>query len=317
MKRFLITGATGFVGACLTRKLVEQGHKVDVVTRATSDMWRLDSIIDHIKIHHADLRDAAAIQQVVKQVRPAVVCHLAAYGTFASQTDKRMIAESNYDGTANLLSACLSTGFERFINTGSSSEYGEKTTPMKETDIPEPADAYAIAKAGATEHCRLEAENAAAPVVTLRIFSPYGPWDDPRRLIPYVIKSLLRGERPRLSTPQSVRDYIYIDDIIEAYLGVLKADLEPGEILNIGSGIEHSIGDVVDRIVEAVGNDIEPEWGAVDPRRHEPEHWCADITRAADELGWTPATPLSAGIGKTVGWFQENLDFYPLEERLR
>lgn len=311
MKRILITGTTGFVGSCLARCLVGQGYQIDVIARATSDTWRIDDLIDYLEVHYVDLRDSVAVERAVKLMRPEVVFHLATYGGFVSQRNAGLIVESNLRGTVSLLDSCLQVGCELFINTGSSSEYGKKTGPMKETDLLEPDDAYGVAKAAATLLCRLEAVKREASVVTLRLFSPYGPRDDPKRLIPYVIKSLLRGERPKLSTPSSVRDYIFIDDVLDAYLNVLEADLPPGEILNIGSGMQHEIGEVVGLITDVISSDIEPEWGVVTSQRPEPDCWVADIGKAASELGWQPATSLEAGLRKTVQWFKENLDYYP------
>ena len=311
MKKILVTGATGFVGSCLARRLVHLGHRVDVIIRDTSDTWRLESILDDLRVHEADLCDPESLERTIAEIRPEVVFHQAAYGTFSFQQDPGLVFRVNLLGTVNLLYACLRHGFERFVNTGSSSEYGVKTEPMRETDFPEPLGAYGVAKAAATMYCRSVGVENDAGVVNLRLFSPYGPWEDPRRLIPYVISSLLRGVSPRLSTPGSVRDFIFIDDVLDAYLRVMDTDLPPGDILNIGSGVQHTIGEVVEAILAATGSSVEPAWGAMDQQRPEPDSWVADIGKPEARLGWKPFTSLVDGVRSDVDWFKENLDFYP------
>lgn len=308
--RVLVTGATGFVGACLTRRLVEEGHQVHLFLRDGSDTWRLNDILDRVVLHRLDLRDDEAVTREVREARPEVVCHLATYGGFAFQTDSRAIVEANLLGTMNLLRACEKTGFRLFVNTGSSSEYGTKDHPMREDDLPEPVGEYGVTKAAATLFCQAEALTKGLPVVTLRLFSPYGPWDDPKRLIPFAAARLLADEAPRLSSPRAVRDYVYIDDVLDCYFALFEAkEIVPG-IFNVGSGVQNSIGEVVTLLGELIGAGGEPIWGSVAPARPEPAVWCADIGKARDLLGWRPATSLREGLAMTVAWMREHLTYY-------
>jgi len=309
--KVLVTGATGFVGSCLTRRLVEMGYDVHIFTRSKSNMWRIADLLGQVTNHELDLRDAGIVEKAVAQIGPTIIYHLATYGGFASQKEQPVIIESNLMGTVNLLSACQKIGFDCFINTGSSSEYGLKSNPMSENDILEPVGDYAVSKAAATLFCRSRALEKGLPIITLRLFSPYGPWDDSQRLIPNVIKSLLRGESPKLSTPKSVRDFIYIDDVLDVFLKVINIPLSGGEIFNIGSGVQHTIDEVVSVINEIIGNGIEPMWGRLSIQRPEPGSWVADIGKVKTELGWFPSTSLWAGLNKTVEWFRENLELYP------
>jgi nucleoside-diphosphate-sugar epimerase len=218
--------------------------------------------------------------------------------------------EANFMGTVNLLQACEIVGFDYFVNTGSSSEYGSKQEPMKESDVPMPVGDYGVSKVAATLFCQSEAVVKSLPIVTLRLFSPYGNWDDPKRLIPYVIKSLLRGEAPQLSTPNSVRDYIYIDDVLDFYQLIVNKPALGGNIFNVGSGVQHSIGDVVAMITQIIGNGVEPIWGAAEQKRPESSLWVADIAKA-NRAGFGIQSDLEAGLCKTISWMKENLDLYP------
>ena len=229
--RILVTGATGFVGACLCRRLLGLGHELHLFVRQTANIWRIADIAHQMVLHDVDLRDAQAVQRSVAAIRPERIFHLATYGGFSFQKEVAAIHAVNFLGTVNLLQACEKVGFEQFIHTGSSSEYGIKAEPMKETDLLEPLGDYAVSKAAATLFCRSEALLKGLPIVTLRVFSPYGPWDDPQRLIPYVIAALLKGNAPLLANPAAVRDYLFIDDVIDAYLAVMAAPLRGGENL--------------------------------------------------------------------------------------
>lgn len=310
MMKILVTGATGFVGSCLARRLAELKFDVHIFTRSNSDKWRIAGMSGQVHSHQVDLRSADMVEQAVGQIRPKVICHLAAYGGFSFQKDTSAILECNLMGTVNLVRACEKIQFDCFINTGSSSEYGIKKGPMNEDDILLPVGDYGVSKAAATIFCRSRALEKGLPISTLRLFSPYGPWDDSKRFIPYVIKSLLRRESPQLSTPKSVRDFIYIDDVLDVFLKVIKAPLAPGAVLNVGTGAQRSLGDVASIISENIGRGVKPAWGKA-ISRPEPDFWLADTGKAAKELGWRPSISLRAGLGKTIEWFRDHLELYP------
>lgn len=309
--RVMVTGATGFVGACLVRRLVALGHEVHAVLRAESNTWRLAGILDRVVCCRLDLKDDEAVTRAVRTCRPEAVLHLATFGGFASQNNPADIIATNLLGTVNLLTACEQAGVSCFVNTGSSSEYGHKGAPMRESDLPEPVSAYGVAKGAATLYCRAEALAKGLPVATLRLFSPYGPWDDPRRLIPYVISTLLRGNAPRLAGPEAVRDFVFIDDVVDAYLRLLEGGFTPGAVYNVGGGEQQSIGAVVRLITDQIGNGIEPLWGTIPHQRPEPSVWCADLSLVRQELGWQPSTSLRDGLAKTIDWCGRHLDLYP------
>ena len=299
--KVLVTGATGFVGACLARRMAEQGHEVHVFARETSNRWRIRDIADQLTEHAVDLTDEAGVQTAVSQIRPEAIFHLATYGGFADQRDTIAIVKANFMGTINLVRACERVGFNIFINTGSSSEYGIKHEPMKETDLAEPLGDYGVSKLASTVFCQSEAAIKKLPIVTVRLFSPFGFWDDPKRLIPYVIQSLLKHEAPRLSTPNSVRDYIFIEDIVHFYQKLAAMPEVATGIYNAGAGRQTSIGEVVAAIRELLGSEIAPVWGAYPAPRVEPAVWLADTSKAA-RIGWQAQTGLQEGLRRTIEW---------------
>jgi len=308
--KVLVTGTSGFIGSHLSRRLLELGHEVHSFKRTMSDSWRLADIRENIVQHIVDLRDADMVNRAVEKIRPQVVYHCATYGGFADQIDTSIIFESNFLGTVNLLKACEKVGFDYFVNTGSSSEYGIKSRPMDEDNALEPNSDYGVSKAAATLFCQSEGLNKRLPIATLRLFSPYGPWDDPKRLIPYVIKSFLRNEAPQLTSPVSVRDFIYIDDVLDAYVTVIKSPFF-GDIFNIGSGLQHSVGDVVTIVKAIIHPRSEPAWGTAAKQRQEPGLWVAMNKKASKYISWNPTTSLTSGLQKTVVWIKNNPHLYP------
>ncbi len=304
-KPVLVTGATGFIGSVLVRRLIESGTDVHVTVRKESDTWRITDILKDIVCHTADLTDSGSIGKVVKTIGPGAVFHCAVYGGYLAQSEVDKIIGINVQGTAHLLNVLADTGCDFFVNTGSSSEYGVKDGPMKETDPLEPVTMYGISKATATALCLAFGRSHDIPNVTIRPFSPYGPYDGASRLVSAVIRSCIDGKDPKLSNPSAVRDYVFIDDVIDAYMAAIgKYNELKGEVVNVGSGKQSSIGEVADEIIELTGADVKVRWGAVDNPRDEPKTWVADVSHARELLGWEPRHDLRDGLKKTIEWFR-------------
>src|SRR5207248_1453496 len=180
--------------------------------------WRIEAIRADVRLHELRLEDAGDVARAIEQIRPEWVFHLAVHGAYSSQTDLHQMLLTNIHGTMNLVTACLKTGFQAFINTGSSSEYGFKDHPASETELLEPNSQYAVTKASATLFCRYTAQREQAPLTTLRLYSVYGPYEEPSRLMPTLIVRGLRREWPPLVKPETARDYVHVDDAVAAYL---------------------------------------------------------------------------------------------------
>jgi nucleoside-diphosphate-sugar epimerase len=308
--RSLITGATGFVGSNLLRALVSNNFETHVTIRKDSDVWRISEVIDQVEVHYCDLTDQERVKQTVLEIRPQLVFHLAAYGATPSDKEKVKILNANFMGTVNLMNACVESGFECFINTGSSSEYGIKLEPMKETDILAPVDDYGVSKAAATLYCQSIAKNHDLNILTLRLFSPYGYFEDPDRLVPYLIRTCLNDEPVVLHNPRSVRDFVFVEDVVKAYFDAVdSADkVASGEIFNVGSGKQHSVKEIFDIVKGNTGYEknaiVDNSKSEIRPR-DKATIWEADTTKTKKILGWEAKTPLSEGIKKTVAWFKD------------
>lgn len=311
-KKILITGATGFVGAGLTRRLVKDKENVNIILRTSSNPWRIKDILNNknLAVHYGDLINARSIDKIVQKMQPRIVYHLAAYGGYPFQKEGSKIFKTNILGTLNLLKACSKIDLELFINTGSSSEYGTKSGPMLEKDLLEPNSYYAVAKAGQTLLCQHMARENNLPIITLRLFSVYGNFEEPTRLIPTLITSFLNGKEINLVSPETVRDFIFVDDVIDAYLKATRLPKLSGEIFNIGTGHQHSIKEVVSTVEKIIGTKVKTNWRAMPPRPWDTNIWLADNSKARRLLKWQPKNNLEQGLRKTINWFKKNSHLY-------
>ncbi len=308
-KDVLITGAAGFIGASLTRKLIKEGSRIHILIKKTTNTWRVKDILDRVVTHNVDLNNLEGLQKLTKKIKPKVIFHLSAHGNYPSQEDLHEMIKTNITGTANLLLSLADINYECFVNTGTSSEYGFKEKPMKETDLLEPVSYYAATKASASLICQVFAKEFKKPIVTLRPFSVYGPWEEGSRLIPTVINSILKDKQINLTAGKEKRDFIYIDDLVDAYLKAARTGLS-GEIINIGSGKQFSTREVVEIITSLIKKGAKINYGAYKPRIWDTDFWLADKRKAKKLLGWKPKFNIKEGLTQTIKWFEQNLKYY-------
>ena len=309
--KYLITGGSGFVGSNIVRSLVEKGERVGVIVRNKKLSWRIEDLVSKIDIYESDIL-SSSLEAIVKKIRPDFVFHLAAYGVLPQERDTEKMVDINIKGTINLLNAIKKSPVKLFVNTGSAVEYGTKMKKMRESDVLEPVNDYGVSKAAATLYCQKEGIKNNLPIITLRLFTPFGKYEDKNRLIPSIILDNLNGQPIRVSTPTSVRDFIYIEDVIDAYLKATKVKFMPGEILNIGFGKQHTIQDVVESIKKLTESPSKIAWGSVKQKQGfiEPKIWQADISKTKRILNWKPKYTLDQGLDKTIDWFKKNKNFY-------
>jgi nucleoside-diphosphate-sugar epimerase len=310
----LVTGGSGFVGACAVRELLDRGHEVHALLRPQSDPWRLRSVLGRLRVHRGDVTDAAAVRAVVQSVRPRAVLHLATHGAYESQADARTILRTNVLGTYNLLEASAEFGVAAFVNAGSSSEYGFKAEPMRETDALEPNSFYAVGKAAQTHLCRLVAARSAAGVAVFRLFSVYGPWEEPSRLMPTLIRRARAGLPLEMVSPRTVRDFVYVDDVLDALLNLSAVSRMRGEVINLGSGVETSLREVVDTVLDLLDSRSEVRWGAMAARQWDSRRWAADASKAKELLGWEARHTLRRGMARTAAWMEATGDYDALTQ---
>ena len=307
-RRALVTGATGFVGANLARALLVEGCEVHLLAHHQDQTWRIDSIRGDVRVHEGDLCDRGSVDRIVTQARPELVFHCAVYGAYSWQESAERMVQTNVLGTMNLLQACMASGVESVVNTGSSSEYGYKDHAPAEDEWLEPNSEYALTKASATMYCRWLAQNKGLDVATLRLYSVYGPYEDPGRLIPTLIRCGLAGKLPPLVNPEIARDYVSVEDVCQAYLlaAARRPGGEAGAIYNVGTGKQTSIREAIEIARRVLGLTCEPEWGSMPDRRWDTSTWVADVRKIERDLGWRPAHTFEQGFRRTVEWCRAN-----------
>ena len=229
----------------------------------------------------------------MRTVEPDLIFHLASHVAGSRSLELVMPTFSgNLVTTVNLLAAATEIGCRRIVLTGSLEE------PSPEADWLVPSSPYAAAKYAASTYARMFHNLYQTPVVILRLFMVYGPaQQDLKKLIPYVILSLLEGRAPQMSSGVRKVDWVYVDDVVNAYLAAATANAAEGHTFDIGSGTLIRVRDVVERLAEAVNPKVMPLFGAIPDRLYEQER-VADVGRASAVLGWQPTTNLDEGLGR-------------------
>jgi len=297
-RRVLVTGVAGFVGANLCRGFSARGWEVHGLLRATTDRWRLEGIDGVVQIHVADLRDREPLQSLLSSIDPEVIINAAAHSGYPGTEAVASILSNTVVSVANLLEGAEALNLTRFIHLGSSTEYGPKERPHREDDVLKPTTIRGATKVAAS----MLASVAGPRVTVLRLFSVFGPWEHPFRLIPTLIRAGLDDIEVPLTIPGFRRDLVFVDDVVEACLLAVECEDSGGMVFNIGSGRETANEETVAIVSKVLGKKIRVRPGAMDPRPTDCPHWCADITRARNILGWSPSHSLREGIEATVAW---------------
>lgn len=302
-KTVFITGAGGFVGANLTRKLYSLGLDVHIIAKPESNLWRLEDIKKKIKIHHGDLLNKKYLSTLLIKINPNIIYHLAAHGAYSFQSDKKKIIDVNIMGMLNLLDATRKINYDSLVLTGTSSEYGFKKYPMKETDMLEPVSFYAASKASSTLLAQIFAREYKKPINILRPFSVYGPYEEQSRFIPTIIRALFEKNEISLTGGRERRDFIYIDDVVDAYLLFLSQKDLQGEVFNLGTGKQYTNNEVVKTLFRIIGKETSVKKGAFPKKTWDTSFWVADISKSKKILRWQPKVTLEEGLKKTYKWF--------------
>nr|WP_206810935.1 NAD-dependent 4,6-dehydratase LegB [Paradesulfitobacterium ferrireducens] len=324
-QKILVTGADGFIGSHLTEALVYQGYKVRAFVQYNSfNSWGwLDTSDELIKneldIFAGDIRDPFAVKKAMDQC--SIVFHLAALIAIPySYRSPSSYIDTNITGTLNILQTARELGLEKVVHTSTSEVYGTaQYVPIDEKHPLQAQSPYSASKIGADQLALAFYRSFGVPVAIIRPFNTYGPRQSARAVIPTIITQIAAGkEKIKLGSLSPTRDMNYIKDTVSGFIAVAEVDKSVGEVINIGSNYEISIGDLANLIAEIMGKDvmIESELERLRPDNSEVERLWADNSKAKDVLGWTPAYSgldgLKRGLKDTVAWFSnpDNLKRY-------
>jgi nucleoside-diphosphate-sugar epimerase len=307
INRVLVTGGGGFIGSHIVDLLTREGYDTGILDNFSTGDHSNVSHMAQVRIHEGDITDEGFVTKTVKGY-DAVIHEAALVSVTRSVEDPIRTSRVNIDGTLNLLSAATRAGIKRFVFASSSSVYGETATlPKIESMNPQPISPYAVSKLAAENYCRVFARVHGLNTVCLRYFNVYGPrqkYGPYSGVIPAFVKKVLNNEEPVIfGKGTNTRDFTYVEDAARANLLCLQRQLEPGEVLNIGSGRQTQIRELAELIEELLGR---PELGSkiAPPREGDIPHSYADISKAKNSLGYSPECTMREGLSKAIAWFR-------------
>lgn len=312
-RRVVVTGATGFIGWRLCRRLADLGAEVHAVSRLDEHERQRRLQFHHdpeeaggthvggppLHWHQGDVAEPGVADRLVRDLRPATVLHLAGFVNGARRIETVLPTfHANLASAIHLLGAATASG-ARLVLVGSLDE------PEHLDAIP--ASPYAASKTAATSYARMYHALFATRVVVARLFMVYGPGQpDLTKLVPYVTTSLLAGDPPRLGPGTRLADWVYVDDVVEGLVAILRHEALDGERIDLGTGTLTSVRDVVGRLHSLIAGSPPPAFGALAERPLETER-VADTAPAAERLGWQAAVDLDAGLARAVEWYRRAL----------
>jgi NAD dependent epimerase/dehydratase len=311
-KRVLVTGAGGFIGSHLTGGLAARGARVRAFVRynSKSSVGLLDllspALSDRIEIFPGDLRSPESVRRAVTDVE--VVFHLGALISIPySYVHPREVVEANVLGTLNVLTACRDLRVGRVLHTSSSEVYGTALyTPIDEKHPMQGQSPYSASKIGADMLAESFVRSYDLPVTTVRPFNTYGPRQSARAVIPTIITQALAGDRILLGDANPSRDLVYVEDTVDAFIRLAQAPEAVGEVVNVGTGQETTVEELVHTVGRLVGKELAIIFDAtrIRPQKSEVMRLVADATKAR-RFGWAPSVTVEEGLRRTVQWIGE------------
>lgn len=317
-KRVLVTGAGGFIGSHLVERLVSLGARTSAFVRynSTGSWGWLDQspVKDDVRVILGDIRDQDSTQRAVEDVD--IVFHLAAliaipYSYYAPLSYVR----TNIEGTLNVLQSAIRNRVSLVVHTSTSEVYGTaRSIPINESHPLQGQSPYSATKIGADKIAESFNLSFGLPVVIVRPFNTYGPRQSARAVIPTIVTQALADEPIRLGNLEPTRDLNYVADTVEGFIKAAESSKAVGEVINLGSGQEISIGQLAATILKAMGKNLPviTDSERVRPEGSEVERLCADASKARELLGWEPTHTLEEGLTRTIEWIRENNERYRL-----
>jgi dTDP-glucose 4,6-dehydratase len=310
-KSVLLTGASGFIGSHLVEELVTCGASVRAFLHYNSrgDEGNLRYIASEIRreieVVYGDLTDPDAVKKALRGT--SHVFHLGALIAIPySYVHPFSFVQTNINGTANILNACLEIGPERLVTTSTSEVYGTAVSvPMDENHRLHPQSPYAASKAAADHLAESYARSFGLPVVIVRPFNTFGPRQSTRAVIPTIIMQALRNGAVELGSITPTRDFNFVKDIAHGFAMAGDARVS-GEVFNLGTGVEHSIADVIGMVSSILGTEllVTERADRIRPAQSEVHRLIADSGKAAQQLGWSPQYTFRQALEETIEWYE-------------
>jgi len=298
----LVLGASGFVGANLFRHILRTRSDV-VGTTSRAPAWRLEGL-NPKNVRVLDLLVDPNVEALLNDVKPRVIFDCVAYGAYSFESDSQRIYETNFGFVSRLLDRLAGRELACYVHAGSSSEYGDNASAPKETDATAPNSEYAVSKVAAANLLYYWGKRKKFPCCNLRLYSVYGPMEDSARLIPNVVRQGADGTYPPFVDPNVSRDFVYVDDVCEAFIlsALNLTEQDYGESFNIGTGVKTTIADVAETAQRMFSISEGPSF-SMPARDWDVSNWYADASHAEARLGWRSRVSFDEGMRRTAEWY--------------
>jgi GDP-mannose 4,6-dehydratase len=321
LTRVLITGISGFIGSHLAVKLVKEGYEVYGITRrvANRSLEMLADILKDVALVSGDISDYVSMRNATKAVNPDVIFHLAALSPVRDSFERPFeYQQANYIGTMNVAHSLLELQdpkTRKLIAASTAEVYGMQANEALREDLPlHPSSPYAVSKAAGDLYLRMMSQSFDLNCTVLRPANSYGRKFDTSFLIEYLVTQMLKGEKIYVGAPDSVRDYMYVDDHVNAYVLAMKSAKAKGQVYNVGTTIGVSNKELAWMIAKKIGFDKKnivmgsyPPGYPYRPLISDQASIVLDSSKIRKELGWAPKTSLSEGLEQVIEYFQQRM----------
>ncbi len=304
--RILVIGGSGFLGARIVRQLCNAGITPHLLLRPNSSLTRVADLIQCCQIHRGDLTDLYSTRQIIGRVRPDILFYTAGSGAYKGQSDAETMFDNNLVASHHLLIASDLVPNCHIIYSGTSLAQGSQNKPLTEIGTADPVSYYGATKTAAVILMRQAAVHQKRPITILIPFAIYGPGEPIIRLIPSAIRAAMEGTSLALTQAGIVRDYVFVDDVADAYLTAAANAQLFGKTINIAGGTAVSNERIVHLIETQLGVAIDKRIGDYAQRSTDSKFWCADISKARTLMNWAPRYSLTQGLKLTINWYREN-----------
>jgi len=301
-KKILILGGTGFIGNHLSKKALEKNFQVTILSKNQAKYFPKRGDINYIT---ADISDKDNLKKELLDSNFDYVVNLSGYVDHSPfSKGGRKVIDTHFYGLQNVIQSINWSGLKRFVQIGSSDEYGNNPAPQNEDMMPSPISPYSLAKTASSQLLQLLSITEKFPAVVLRLFLVYGPDQNKERFLPQIIQGCFSKKSFPSSSGDQLRDFCYVDDIVDGIFSAFESDQSNGEIINIASGKPVKIKEVINKVIGIVGHG-EPDYGKIPYRDFENMNLHADISKALKILNWEPKVSLDDGLKLTIDSYKD------------